>query len=51
MSRKEEINEQNNLYKELTKDLPHRKVITFNTIDTFIFDEEELEKLKQQEDV
>lgn len=49
MSQKEEINEQDNLYRELTKDLPSRKVITFNTIDIFIFDEKKLNKLKQQD--
>ena len=49
MGQKEDINEQDNLYRELTKDLPSRKVITFNTIDIFIFDEQKLNKLKQQD--
>lgn len=49
MSQKEEINEQDIWYRELTKNLPHRKVISFNTIDTFVFDEENLNNLKQQD--
>ena len=45
-----DFKEQDDLYRELTKDLPHRKVITFNTIDTFIFDKEELKLLNLEDD-